>query len=44
LAPGAYNWQLYQTASRFWTFQGIETGIYVALAAFLLHLVIRRIA
>jgi hypothetical protein len=26
----------YQPASRFWTFQGIETGIFVAIAAILL--------
>jgi hypothetical protein len=42
--PGAYNWELYQPASRFWLFQSIETGIYVALGAFLLYLAIRRIA
>lgn len=41
--PGAYNWELYQPASRFWLFQSIETGIYVVLAAFLLYLAIRRI-
>jgi hypothetical protein len=43
LGPGAYNWQLYQPAGRFWVFQGIETGIFVALAALLLYLAIRRI-
>jgi hypothetical protein len=43
LGPGAYNWQLYQPGSRFWLFQGIETGIFVALAALLLYLAIRRI-
>ncbi|WP_446212771.1 transporter [Micromonospora sp. IBSANI012] len=41
--PGAYNWQLYQPGSRFWLFQGIETGIFVALAALLLYLALRRI-
>jgi ABC-type transport system involved in multi-copper enzyme maturation permease subunit len=41
--PGAYNWELYQPASRFWLFQSIETGIYVAVAAFLLYLAVRRI-
>ncbi|MFR9777384.1 transporter [Micromonospora sp. MS34] len=41
--PGAYNWQLYQPADRFWLFQGIETGIFVALAAALLYLALRRI-
>jgi hypothetical protein len=32
LGPGAYNWQLYQPADRFWLFQGIETGIFTTLA------------
>jgi hypothetical protein len=43
VGPGAYNWQLYQPASRFWLFQSIETGIFVALAALLVYLAIRRI-
>jgi ABC-2 family transporter protein len=43
LGPGAYNWQLYQPAGRYWLFQGIETGIFLALAALLLYLAIRRI-
>jgi hypothetical protein len=43
LGPGAYNWQLYQPADRFWLFQGIETGIFVILAALLLYLAVRRI-
>ncbi|MEU7753895.1 transporter [Micromonospora sp. NPDC049101] len=43
LEPGAYNWQLYQPADRFWLFQGIETGIFVALAVLLLYLAIRRV-
>jgi hypothetical protein len=43
LGPGAYNWQLYQPESRFWLFQGIETGIFVVLAVLLLYLAIRRI-
>ncbi|SCL19662.1 ABC-2 family transporter protein [Micromonospora rhizosphaerae] len=43
VGPGAYNWQLYQPADRFWLFQGIETGIFVALAALLLYLAFRRI-
>ncbi|MBF9130627.1 ABC transporter permease subunit [Plantactinospora sp. S1510] len=43
LEAGTYNWQLYQPADRFWLFQGIETGIFVALAALLLYLAIRRI-
>ena len=41
--PGAYNWQLYQPADRFWLFQGIETGIFVALAVLLLYLAVRRL-
>jgi hypothetical protein len=43
IKPGAYNWQLYQPADRYWLFQGIETGIFVALAALLLYLALRRI-
>ncbi|MGW3889752.1 transporter [Micromonospora chokoriensis] len=43
LEPGAYNWQLYQPADRFWLFQGIETGIFVALAVLLLYLALRRV-
>ena len=41
--PGAYNWEVYQPAARFWLFQGIEFGIYLALAALLLYFAIRRI-
>ncbi|MBY8872192.1 transporter [Micromonospora sp. PLK6-60] len=41
--PGAYNWELYQPADRFWLFQGIETGIFVALAALLLYLTLRQL-
>jgi hypothetical protein len=43
LGPGAYNWELYQPAGRFWLFQGIETGIFVVLAAVLVYLAVRRI-
>ncbi|MFG3698297.1 transporter [Micromonospora sp. NPDC047620] len=43
LGPGSYNWQLYQPGDRFWLFQGIETGIFVAMAALLLYLAVRRI-
>lgn len=42
-AEGAYNWTLYQPADRFWLFQGIETGIFIGLAAVLLYLAVRRI-
>jgi len=40
---GAFNWTQYQPGSRFWLFQGIETGIYTALAALLIYLALRRI-
>jgi hypothetical protein len=33
---GYHSFVTYQPASRFWTFQGIETGVFVALAAILL--------
>ncbi|MFE6870059.1 ABC transporter permease [Kitasatospora sp. NPDC057692] len=42
--PGPYsNWQEYQPADRFWTFQTIETGIFLALTALLITLAIRRV-
>ncbi|GIJ38713.1 ABC-2 transporter permease [Micromonospora andamanensis] len=40
---GAYNWVLYQPADRYWLFQGIETGVFVALAAILLYLAVWRV-
>jgi hypothetical protein len=43
LRPDAYNHQVFQPADRFWTFQWIETGIFVALAVLLVWLAIRRI-
>ncbi|GAA1541508.1 ABC transporter permease [Dactylosporangium maewongense] len=43
LRPGAYNYQVYQPEGRFWTFQWIETGIFVAAAALLVWLAIRRV-
>lgn len=43
LRPGSYNWQLYQPSDRFWPFQGIETGIFLALAGLLVFLAVRRI-
>ncbi|MFG1883624.1 ABC transporter permease [Micromonospora sp. NPDC049102] len=43
LGPGAYNWEMYQPADRFWLFQSIETGIFVALAVLLLYLAVRRV-
>ncbi|MER7459981.1 transporter [Micromonospora sp. NPDC126480] len=43
VGPDAYNWQLYQPADRYWLFQAIETGIFVALAALLIVLAVRRI-
>jgi hypothetical protein len=33
---GAYNFEIYQPAHRFWTFQSVETAIFVALAILLL--------
>ncbi|MGK5739413.1 transporter [Micromonospora sp. URMC 103] len=43
LGPGAYNWQQYHPADRFWPFQAIETGIFVALALLLVYLAVRWI-
>jgi hypothetical protein len=44
LGPAPFsNWQRYQPADRFWEFQGIETGIFLALTAILVCLAIRRI-
>jgi hypothetical protein len=43
IGPDAYNWQLFQPASRYWLFQSIETGIFVALAALLLWLAVRQV-
>lgn len=43
IAPGSYNWTQYQPGSRFWLFQGIEAGIFVALAALLVYLALRRV-
>lgn len=43
IGAGAYNWIQYQPADRFWPFQAIETGIFVALAALLVYLAVRRI-
>jgi hypothetical protein len=39
----AYTWELFQPANRFWPFQAIEAGIFVALAALLFALAVRRI-
>lgn len=41
--PGAQNWLRYQPGDRFWIFQGIETGIFVLLAAALVFFAIRRL-
>ncbi|HEU4426821.1 MAG TPA: ABC transporter permease subunit [Pilimelia sp.] len=40
---GAYNQQTYQPADRFWLFQYIEAGIFIALAAVLLALAVYQI-
>jgi hypothetical protein len=42
-SPDLHNHQVFQPADRFWTFQWIETGIFVALAALLVWLAVRRI-
>ncbi|MDS0135718.1 MULTISPECIES: transporter [unclassified Amycolatopsis] len=41
--PGAANWLQYQPGDRFWLFQGIETGIFVLLAAALVFFALRRL-
>jgi ABC-type transport system involved in multi-copper enzyme maturation permease subunit len=41
--PGAYNLHVYQPAGRFWLFQSIEAGVFVALAALLLLLALRQV-
>lgn len=44
---GAHGWRIastYQPASRFWAFQGIETAVYLGLAAALLVLAFRVVA
>ena len=33
---GAYNFEIYQPASRFWAFQSIEAAIFLTLALLLL--------
>jgi hypothetical protein len=43
VGAGAYNWELVQPAGRYWIFQGIETGVFVVLAAVLLYLAFRRV-
>jgi hypothetical protein len=43
LGAGAYNWELVQPADRYWTFQWIETGVFVVLALGLLYLALRRV-
>jgi hypothetical protein len=40
---GYHRWVIYQPADRYWTFQLIETGIFVGLATILLVLLIRRV-
>lgn len=32
VGPGAYNFEVIQPAGRFWTFQGVETSLFLALA------------
>jgi hypothetical protein len=40
---GSYNQELFQPADRFWLFQGIETALFVVLAAVLLVLAVRLV-
>ena len=40
---GSYNQELFQPADRFWLFQGIETVLFVVLAAVLLVLAVRLV-
>lgn len=40
---GAFNTTQFQPGDRFWWFQGIETGLYFALAAVLIWIALRRI-
>lgn len=42
LTAGAYNWMSYQPGNRFWTFQGIETGLFLALTAALVVVAVLR--
>lgn len=42
--PGPFsNWEQYQPGDRFWMFQGIESGIFLVLAALLVYFTFRRI-
>lgn len=44
LGPGPFsNWIRYQPGDRFWEFQGIETGIFLALTAVLICLAVWRV-
>jgi hypothetical protein len=44
LGPGPFsNWEQFQPADRFWMFQGIEAGIFLALTAVLVYFTFRRI-
>ncbi|MEV6974733.1 hypothetical protein [Kitasatospora sp. NPDC093806] len=44
LGPGPYtNWREYQPPGRFWTFQAVETGIFLTLTALLLAFAVHRI-
>jgi hypothetical protein len=40
---GAYNLVVYQPVDRFWSFQIIETGVYVLLAGVLVALAVHRV-
>jgi hypothetical protein len=41
--PGAATWVLYQPSGRFWHFQSIESGVFLALAGALIYVALRRL-
>jgi hypothetical protein len=43
VSAGSSNWQVYQPGSRFWDFQAIESGIFVALAVLLVWFALTRV-
>lgn len=43
LTAADINWEQYQPAGRYWVFQGIEAGIFLALAGLLIYLAVRRV-
>ena len=41
--PGVATWVLYQPSGRFWLFQSIEYGVFLALAGALIYVALRRL-